>query len=80
MYALDITSLWIADTKSPIIFHICNSQLVDQLQKFTGPDLSVDEDEVVERPEMIFCQYEISWALALWVNVTKVRQRSNLAL
>jgi hypothetical protein len=37
--------------------HICNSQIVDQLQKFTGPNLSVDEDEEVEWSEMVFCQY-----------------------
>ena len=80
MYALDITSLWIVDTKSTIMYHICNSQIVDRLQKFTGPDLSVDEEEGVEWPEMIFCQYQISCALAFWVNVTKVRPRSKLAL
>lgn len=57
MYALDITCLWIVDTKSTITYRTCNSQIVDQLQKFAGPDLSVDEDEGVERPEMIFCQY-----------------------
>jgi hypothetical protein len=57
VYALHITILWIIDTKSTIMYRICNSQIVDQLQKFNGPDLSVDEDEGVGRPEMIFCQY-----------------------